>query len=288
MIKRKSKELYFDCCYEMMKIRFVILFFFCCILLISSAYAQEISVPFVGVVNTNKVNIRAGQSTNFESVGVAQKGDQVIVVEKSFNWYKIKLPDGAQCYVSRKLVNFLRDEIGEITGNRVNIRARAAAESSVVGQLNKLTKVKILETTDEWYRIEPAEGMYGWIAVDFIDVQSDAVPPPKVIELPSKNIYVQQRQEQERLRAQEEQQRQEQERRKVSAKGKLVMVPGDGPSADIRHQIVTDDGQVFYLMGYRSILDGFLNQHVYVDGILQEQSSADLPVLLVTKIALIL
>ena len=244
--------------------------------------------PFTGVINTNKVNVRAGQDNNFESLGVLNKGDSVVVAGKSFSWYQIKLPEQAKCYVNRKLVHFLRDEIGEINANRVNIRARADLNSAVIGQLNKMTKVKLVETLDDWYRIAPVEGLHGWVLADFIDFHSQEVGPPVTVQLPTKNVYEIKRQEEEKRKAEEARKKSEEEQRKVSLRGMVALSAVSAGSENIRHEITTDDGKTFYLMGYRSVLDGFLNHRVQIEGLPQDEADLDLPVLLVTRIQLVL
>lgn len=290
-LKRPSKRRsnYFFTCYNLiMKIRFFIWLVVCCVVMSSTVFAQNKTFPFTGIMTADKVNIRAGQNKNFEVIGSLQKGHEVVVLDQSYSWYKIKLPDDAQCYVSRKLVQFLRDNIGEINGNRVNVRARAAIDASVIGQLSKATKVKIVDTSEEWYRIEPVEGLYGWVLMDLVEFKSDQIPPPKVVQLPSQNIYLQKRQEEELLRAEEEKKRLEQERQKVIVKGTAIAITEEVPGANVRHQVTGDDGQVFYLMGYRSVLDGFLNHRVYIEGLPQGEPVLAHPVLMVTKIVLIL
>jgi len=251
-------------------------------------FAEGEVFPFTGVVSADKVNIRAGQSQNFEALGVLKKGEEVAVVQQSFSWYKIKLPDHAKCYVHRKLVHFLRDQVGEISGNRVNIRARPDTGSAVIGQLNKLTKVELAETLDDWYRIKPVEGVYGWVLAEFIAFKSKDIFPAQVVQLPTRNIYVLKREEELRQKAEEEKRRQEEEAQKVSLKGTIVLAEGQSPDTNIRHRITGDDGQIYYLKGYRSVLDGFLNHRVAIEGLPQEGAGLSYPVLLVTKVTLVL
>jgi uncharacterized protein YgiM (DUF1202 family) len=257
---------------------------------IPAALAGPEEFPFTGVINTNQVNIRAGQNLNFESLGIFQKDDKVVVLQKSYSWYKIKLPQGTPCYVHRKFVHLLRDQVGEINGNHVNIRARASTDSAVIGQLNNLTKVMIVESQEsleEWYRIEPLEGLYGWVQEEFVEFQSNDVPPPVVVQLPTRNIYEIKRQEEALKKQEEEQRRQEEEKQKVTLRGVIVLI-GGSQDPDIRHQITSDDGKVFYLKGYRSMLDGFLNHRVQIEGLPQADAGTAQPVLLVTKIVLVL
>ncbi|KJS65686.1 MAG: hypothetical protein JL50_17670 [Peptococcaceae bacterium BICA1-7] len=46
------------------------------------------------VVSGNEANIRSGPGTGFNVVSRAMQGDRLTVVEKSSDWYKVKLPDG--------------------------------------------------------------------------------------------------------------------------------------------------------------------------------------------------
>ena len=66
------------------------------------------------------------------------------------------------------------------------------------------------------------------------------------------------------------------------------MISGQAPSETVRHQIVTEDGKTFFLMGYRSVLDGFADHRVQIEGLPQTDVNAAHPVLLVTKVYLVL
>jgi len=263
-----------------MKIRFLS---GCCVVIIigsTAAMAAE-SYPFLGQVNADEVNIRAGQDTSFDKIGELRKSDPVVVIQKSYSWYKIRLPEQAKCYVSRKLVRFLRDGIGEISGDRVNIRSRPKLNATILGQLNELTRVKIIETMDEWCQIEPVEGVYGWVWADFVAPRSGKVPPPVVVQLPSRNIYEIKRQE-------EALQRQQQVHQTVALSGTVQLIEELSSDKHVRHQITDSQGRTFCLMGYRSILDGFLNNRVRIEGVIQDDSRFAHPVLLVTRILLVL
>ena len=55
----------------------------------AQAQVQEF-FPFVAQINTDEINVRAGQSTNFEKICTVKKSEKLIVVDKSFSWYKIE------------------------------------------------------------------------------------------------------------------------------------------------------------------------------------------------------
>ena len=156
---------------------------------------QAAELPFLGVVTSQTLNVRSGQSTNFEKVGTLAEGEQVIVVDQSYGWYKVKLPANADSYLSADFVKILGDGIGEATGSRVNIRSRPMVGSTVLGQVERGTLVRILgEPQPGWLQIEPIDESYGWVSEEFVRFASADLPAPRAVQLPVKNIYVKERQ----------------------------------------------------------------------------------------------
>jgi len=250
-------------------------------------FAESLEFPFTGQVTAKDVNIRAGQDKSFELLGNLNQGDQVVVVQQSFSWYKIKLPEKASCYVHRKFVHLLQDQVGEINADRVNIRARPSLNAVVIGQLSKMTKVRIKDAKEEWYQIDPVEGVYGWVMEEFVAFKSKEVPEPQAVTLPSRNVYEIKRQEEARLKAEEAKRLEEEAKQKLVIRGTVTLLQTP-LNENVRHQVVADDGQTFYLMGYRSVLDGFLNHRVQVEGLPQAEAQAACPVLLVLKVQLVI
>lgn len=140
-------------------------------IVLMSLYGQAASFPFVGAITTNNVNIRAGQSRNFEALGQLNRNDQVIVVEKSYGWYKIKLPSFSKSYIIAKYVQ-LQGKIGIVTADEVNVRSKADVEATSLCQIAKGRQVEIVEKLEGWYKIIPPEGCFGWISEQFISFKS--------------------------------------------------------------------------------------------------------------------
>ena len=160
-----------------------LLFFLLCL----PADGKQEFFPFLGEVTTDRVNVRAGQSVNFETLYQLNKGDQVVVVARAFGWYKIRLPTMAKSYVSEKYVQFLNNKSARITADEVNIRGGAGINHTVLGQLPPGTEVRILEKLEGWYRIEPVEGIYGWVTDEFVKFASQSIPP-----MPNLKLYASQ------------------------------------------------------------------------------------------------
>ena len=52
-------------------------------------YADE-HFPFLAQVSKESVNIRAGANTNFEKLDKLNLGAEIVVLGKTFTWYKVQ------------------------------------------------------------------------------------------------------------------------------------------------------------------------------------------------------
>jgi SH3-like domain-containing protein len=138
-------------------------------------HAQQEFFPFLAEVTGDQVNVRSGQSANFERLCQLKKGDEVVVLEKGYSWYKIQMPPTAKSFVSKKYVQYLGPNAGGVTAERVNIRAGAGIHYTVLGQLAKGEQIYIEEELDEWYRIAPVAESYGWVTEKFLSFKSSNV-----------------------------------------------------------------------------------------------------------------
>ena len=250
-----------------------------------SAAGQEF--PFLGEINSGIVNIRAGQDVNFERLGRLKKGDQVVVVGESYNWYKIKLSDQADCYVSDTLFEPRAGAITVAKADKIRVRAGSGEKSAVIGQIGKGTFVRIRGHSIGWYLIEPMEGIYGWVAKEFVVFKSRVIPPPKVISDPAANIF------------------------NVPYDGRAAAAPGTGDFGsaqrqpelfsvtgqvedlgriiepqDIRYKLLINGQVSYYLQGPRTLIDRFEHHTVKIEGTLKEEAKKayGFPVIQVSQI----
>ena len=135
------------------------------------ANASQEKFPFVATITSDHINVRAGQSANFERLCQLNKNDEAVVVARSFGWSKIKLPSTAKSYVSAKYVQVVNG-LGTVTADRVNIRAEANFNSTILGQVRQGDKVQVIERVKDWYKIIPIEESYGWVADKYIKFKS--------------------------------------------------------------------------------------------------------------------
>ena len=132
---------------------------------------EELSVSFVGICTGNKVNVRAGADINYEVITQINKNDKIVVLGKSYKWYKIKIPQGTDCFVHKDYIQS-KGNLKKIKGDHINIRSGPDIKHSVLGQLNNNDPVKIKTQEGDWYRIAAPKEFFAWVYSDFIKYYS--------------------------------------------------------------------------------------------------------------------
>jgi len=240
--------------------------------------------PFLGEVTSDKVSIRAGFNVNFERLDIVPKGTSLIVLDTNYDWYKVQLPASAKAYVRVDYVKVVSDKVGQISADRLNIRAGRGVNFSAIGQLNKGAYVRLVSKFDDWFQIEPVEGLYGWISKDFLKVKSYSVPslaelgltpvtpgsPEAVAEAPavaSGTTFT----------------------GAVTVNGVIEAVPAGIALKNIQYQFTTDENAVYYLKIDPAVVKNFTHKAVRLEGDLVTNAPESLPhsVLLVKKFTLV-
>ncbi len=273
----------------------------------SSVWGQQEFFPFVAQCNEADINIRAGQSTGFEKLGQLKLDEQVVVVDKSYSWYKIRLPKHAKSFITSEYVNLISSIYGEVTAKRVNVRAGAGTNFSVLGQVNKGDRLNIVKhVDDEWYQIQPLDDSYGWVAEEFLKfVSSDVsgfIPAPVEIAAVNDELFVepsteivgeineQYISEVVELDPAFEAPIEPQVEEIVAPQTEFFGVLTENPSGEgYQYMLVEDGAGTFYLDGFSQLLVPFLNYRVKIEGYIKDQElSGSLPVVVVQRIQLVL
>ena len=245
--------------------------------------------PFTGRVSADHVNIRAGQSNNFESLGVAHKGDERVVVGKQYSWYKVRLPEGASLFVKMDYVKLLAVDVAQVTADRVNIRARANTTAAIVGQLVRGDQFFIKENKNDWLWIRPLAKAGGWVREDLLEFKSSQVPARSFAD-PSDAA----------ARANAAQEGTERQRAAKFA-GLTAVADGQYEAQGILARATTaldgfdgykltgapkGEAHPVFLAGDPAFLDGFIGARVVVRGTAKDEPGRDAVTLSVTRIKL--
>lgn len=116
-------------------------------------------------VIADRVNLRARPTLSAEVVGQVQEGD--ILVAKSFKeeWVEVLPDDAIDFWVHTDFV-----KAGEVTSSKLNVRAGAGINYSVVGVLSRGDKVEVRDQFGEWLKIAPPYGSSLWVTSQFVEL----------------------------------------------------------------------------------------------------------------------
>jgi hypothetical protein len=152
-----------------------------------------------------------------------------------------------------------------------------------LAQLDKGTKVRILEKLEGWYCIEPVEESYGWILDEFLTFKSNVVPSqaaavPNPVEVAESQAV----QSTVSVSASVPE-------KIITLKG-ILKAPVIQGSSVLEYQLLTDDKSLYILQGMEHVLKEFLHSIVQVEGRIKEegQDQNSRPVVHVSRIQLVL
>ena len=135
----------------------------------------------LAVAKQNNINVRAQASIKSEVVNRLKRGDKVEVLEiveqkakpnEPDKWARIVLPTNTAVWAHG---DFIDSASHTVKPSRLNVRGGPSENYSIVGRIEKGTAVKEIERKGFWVRIEPPEGVYGFVAAHLL---SPSVAPP--------------------------------------------------------------------------------------------------------------
>ena len=124
--------------------------------------------PSDGKINTDKTNLRAGRSFNYEAVFRLDRGARVTVTGLEKGWYRIESPEDVPCYVSTR---FLAE--WKVVCGRLNVRAKPSPKATVICQLERGDSVEEIEKNDLWTVIKAPDCAELWVSAELIDLIGD-------------------------------------------------------------------------------------------------------------------
>lgn len=149
-------------------------------------------VPGPAVVDANNVNVRGQGRLRGEVITRLTKGDAVTVLEEiklkesapdePSAWAKILLPTNTPVWVSGL---FIDRTAKTVTARKLNLRAGAGENYSVVGQLKKGDTITELDTKGDWIKIQPPADAYGFIAARYLKQEPVSTGPAIAAATPS-------------------------------------------------------------------------------------------------------
>jgi len=141
-----------------------------------------------GMVQQDRVNVRAAASLTGEVITQLNKGEAVTVLDEVSvakpkpgeprRWFRIKLPPNTPVWLHG---GFIEPADKTVRPNRLNLRAGPGENYSVIGRIAKGTVVKEIRTEGSWMEIEAPEGAYAFIAAELVDAGGKSEPGEAVV-----------------------------------------------------------------------------------------------------------
>jgi len=132
-------------------------------LMVSSISAEE--PTGVVEVNAQRLNLRAGEGTNYPIIKTLKIGDKLVVLNEKMEWVQVRLPGNIACWVTKKYVEVTDKEknIGVVKTAKLNVRSQSDNGDNIIGNLKEGQTVQIKIEKGEWYQIAPTDNLTGWV-----------------------------------------------------------------------------------------------------------------------------
>lgn len=105
-----------------------------------------------GVVNVDDLNVRAGDSSDFPTVGKLNQGDEVNVYDRIGNWYRVGEERWVHSdYIKMRFQN--KSGVVDVDSSDLNIRNKPSSSSEIVGKLDNGAQVQVVDSAGSWLKI---------------------------------------------------------------------------------------------------------------------------------------
>ena len=122
-------------------------------------------------MNRARVNIRVDATVQSDLIAVLRTGREVEQIDTKDEWFRIRLPGGAEGWVHSDLVQ----KVLVVTANGVRIRAAGSTAAPVVGAARTGDELGEIDRQGNWVQVSLPNGERGWIWTRLVR--------PKVIEI---------------------------------------------------------------------------------------------------------
>ena len=125
-------------------------------------------------VDTNGLNLRSGPGLSHSIIATLHEGDIIVILERTDSeWYYINF-HGVTGYV---YAAYLRDvlvaenfsAIGQITGDRVNIRSKPTISADRLATYPEQTDMTVIGINNGWYKVNH-DGYTGYVRSDYMSI----------------------------------------------------------------------------------------------------------------------
>jgi SH3-like domain-containing protein len=151
------------------------------VFLLTIPASTSIAAATRAVAKDNRVNVRAQPSLSGEVITQLEKGEEVFVLEEvtltkpgtnePAKWARIRMPGNTPVWVFAPYVDA---SSRTVKASRLNLRAGPGENFSVVGRLERGSKVGEIRRVEDWMEIETPESAFAFVAADLLTMGEEA------------------------------------------------------------------------------------------------------------------
>ena len=122
-------------------------------------------------IDQDGLNLRSGPGTSYAVVGALAQGEAATILTQEGEWYKIRLASGSEGWVAGwfSRVSYEDEErYASVNTDVLNVRREPDLNAPVLTRLVQDQRVRLLESTPEWWRIRLDDGTEGWVAAVYM------------------------------------------------------------------------------------------------------------------------
>ncbi len=134
--------------------------------------------PADGKVSGDRVALRAKPEVTSDVLVYTYVDQKVRVLGETGEWYVVELPREYPLWVSKEFVKVGANSEGEVTSDRVNLRAGPGVQYNSEGQLGSRVRIEVLEEKDGWLKFRFKAGDRGYVSRRYVVLAGDTAPRP--------------------------------------------------------------------------------------------------------------
>lgn len=150
----------------------IVLLFFSCLLL--PGQAQEATdVKSIVRVKTEQT-LLSGPGNNFKPLHISPPGELLEVIGTKGLYYRVRIPCGFFCYIHSEYVLVDENQMGTVTGNRVNLRSIPSKKSDwPIFKVDRGHRLPVWGRDGDWLKVSAPPEAYAYVLIDEVEVVAD-------------------------------------------------------------------------------------------------------------------
>lgn len=136
---------------------------------------DAVSAPSVtyGFVTADVLKVHSSTGVSAPVICRIKQDERVELLAYDGAWYKIKISDGTEGYVSAQYISLTKGgdptvSVGYVNATLLNIRELPGTETNILTQAVMGTEIELLAYDEAWYKVRLADGTLGYANADYV------------------------------------------------------------------------------------------------------------------------